>query len=596
MNEQTETRGPCQRCFLEFELQPAFSVTQDSVNRRLQKTQRQPAVPGLVMVRSLWGVVLCVAMCAEALHTPWSMPSQSKPRTTPMLRRTATMQLKDEDQTVTVTGKEVTLKLVVQDEEKSVPIAAAAVFAISSFLLHVPLLLVPILLAPTNSKTSEAVPEAAPAATPKPEASQAVTFSRPLAVRSSIMLSESTVEEKPPKADSTPTAADLSNKLEQKRISSTDVAMQEQNSMTSSRSRKVSGAVALLSRAAQRSASNDNALVASNGGGLSSHRGGAPLSGGQLVVRRVAWATGWTLLVVIAMVALGMPLTRQRLIELIGANASRGIETLVTLLVGVSAQITAAPAQAQELAQATVASSRAFAQHSSELIARIPSSYAWQAAEVAATTVGQSAASACQAVWSGAQAAAATSVPIMAQFVTTCSAYAASGWHVVCDWATAFWKLAVAKWAIFSRIAFDLAAAASVAAWQAAVAAWKAAPQMAADAWATASQLAALYALRVSEEWYIGLAAAQAAGTLLGTWLAAAIDAACVGVVEMAAFLKEAFARLTAILIPAASAFAAKLAVGAELAFAEARKAAQPLLVHVVARLQMLAVLMPSRL
>lgn len=516
-----------------------------------------------------------------------------------MLRRTATMQLKDEDQTVTVTGKEVTLKLVVQDEEKSVPIAAAAVFAISSFLLHVPLLLVPILLAPTNSKTSEAVPEAAtpeaaPAATRKPEASQAVTFSRPLAVRSSIMLSESTVEEKPPKADSTPTAADLSNKLEQKRISSTDVAMQELNSMTSSR--KVSGAVALLPRAAQRSASIDDALVATNGGGLSSHRGGAPLSGGQLVVRRVAWATGWTLLVVIAMVALGMPLTRQRLIELIGANASRGMETLVTLLVGVSAQITAVPAQAQELAQATVASSRAFAQHSSELIARIPSSYAWQAAEAAATTVGQSAASACQAVWSGAQAAAATSVPIMAQFVTTCSAYAASGWHVVCDWATAFWKLAVAKWAIFSRIAFDLAAAASVAAWQAAVAAWKAAPQMAADAWATASQLAALYALRVSEAWYIGLAAAQAAGTLLGTWLAAAIDAACVGVVEMAAFLKEAFARLTAILIPAASAFAAKLTVGAELAFAEARKAAQPLLVHVVARLQMLAVLMPSRL
>lgn len=517
-----------------------------------------------------------------------------------MLRRTATMQLKDEDQTVTVTGKEVTLKLVVQDEEKSVPIAAAAVFAISSFLLHVPLLLVPILLAPTNSKTSEAVPEAAtpeaaPAATPKPEASQAVTFSRPLAVRSSIMLSESTVEEKPPKADSTPTAADLSNKLEQKRISSTDVAMQELNSMTSSR--KVSGAVALLSRAAQRSASNDDALVASNGGELSSHRdGGAPLSGGQLVVRRVAWATGWILLVVIAMVALGMPLTRQRLIELIGANASRVMETLVTLLVGVSAQITAAPAQAQELAQAAVASSRAFAQHSSELIARIPSSYAWQAAEAAATTVGHSAASACQAVWSGAQAAAATSVPIMAQFVATCSAYAASGWHVVCDWATAFWKLAVAKWAIFSRIAFDLAAAASVAAWQAAVAAWKAAPQMAADAWATASQLAALYALRVSEAWYIGLAAAQAAGTLLGTWLAAAIDAACVGVVEMAAFLKEAFARLTAILIPAASAFAAKLAVGAELAFAEARKAVQPLLVHVVARLQMLAVLMPSRL
>jgi hypothetical protein len=296
------------------------------------------------------------------------------------------------------------------------------------------------------------------------------------------------------------------------------------------------------------------------------------------------------------MVALGMPLTRQRLIELIGANASRGIETLVTLLVGVSAQIAAAPAQAQELAQATVASSRAFAQHSSELIARIPSSYAWQAAEAAATTVGQSAASACQAVWSGAQAAAATSVPIMAQFVTTCSAYAASGWHVVCDWATAFWKLAVAKWAIFSRIAFDLAAAATVAAWQAAVAAWKAAPQMAADAWATASQLTALCALRVSEACYIGLAAAQAAGTLLGTWLAAAIDAACVGVVEMAAFLKEAFARLTAILIPAASAFAAKLAVGAELAFAEARKAAQPLLVHVVARLQMLAVLMPSRL
>ena len=521
-----------------------------------------------------------------------------------MLRRTATMQLKDEDQTVTVTGKEVTLKLVVQDEEKSVPIAAAAVFAISSFLLHVPLLLVPILLAPTYSKTSEAVPEAnpeAPAATPNPEASEAVTFSRPLAVRSSIMLSESTVEEKPPKADSTPTAADLSNKLEQKRISSTDVAMQELNSMTSSR--KVSRALALLSGAAQRSASNDDALVATNGGELSgaSHvfsqrDGGAPLSGGQLVVRRVAWATGWTLLVVIAMVALGMPLTRQRLIELIGANASRGMETLVMLLGYVPAQIAAAPAQAQELTQAAVASSRAFVQHSSELIARIPSSYAWQAAEAAATTVGQSAASACQAVLSGAQAAAAASVPIMAQFVTTCSAFAASGWHVVCVWATAFWKLAVTKWAIFSRSAFDHAAAASVAAWQAAVAAWKASPQMAADAWATASQLVALCALRVSEAWYIGLAAAQAAGTLLGTWLAAAIDAACVGVVEMAAFLKEAFARLTAILIPAASAFAAKLAVGAELAFAEARKAAQPLLVHVVARLQMLAVLMPSRL
>ena len=116
-------------------MQLAFSVSQDSVKRRQKSSEdaeRQPAVPGLVMVRSLWGVVLCVAMCAEALHTPWSMPSQSKPRTTPMLRRTATMQLKDEDQTVTVTGKEVTLKLVVQDEEKSVPIAAAAVFAISS--------------------------------------------------------------------------------------------------------------------------------------------------------------------------------------------------------------------------------------------------------------------------------------------------------------------------------------------------------------------------------------------------------------------------------------------------------------------------------
>ena len=67
------------------------------------------------------------------------------------------MQLMESSQTVAVTGKELTLKLVVQDEEKSVPIAAAAAFAISSFLLHVPLLLVPILLAPTYSKTSEAV-------------------------------------------------------------------------------------------------------------------------------------------------------------------------------------------------------------------------------------------------------------------------------------------------------------------------------------------------------------------------------------------------------------------------------------------------------
>ena len=528
------------------------------------------------------------------------------------------MQLMESSQTVAVTGKELTLKLVVQDEEKSVPIAAAAAFAISSFLLHVPLLLVPILLAPTYSKTSEAVPEAtleaAPAETPKSEASEAVTFSRPLAVRSSIMLSESTVEEKPPKADSTPTAADLSNKLEalaskleqksstpdapaiaktdkKASISSTAVAMQELDAMASR-------------RATQRKASRGNALVASNGGELSfgasyvfSQRdGGAPLSGGLLVVWRVARATGWTLLVAIAMVVLGMPLTRQRLVELMGASALLGMKTLVTLLAGVPAQIAAAPAQAQELAQAAVASSRAFAQHSSELISRIPSSYAWQAAEAAATSVGQSAASACQAVWSGAQAAAATSVPIMAQFAATCSAYASSGWHAVCVWATAFWKLAVAKWAIFSRIAFELAAAASVAAWQAAVAAWKASPQMAADAWATASQLVAFSALRVSEAWYIGLAAAQAGGMLLGTWLAAAIDAACVGVVEMAAFLKVAFARLTVILIPAASAFAANLAVGAELAFAEARKAAQPLLVHVVARLQILAVLMPTRL
>ena len=523
------------------------------------------------------------------------------------------MQLMESSQTVAVTGKELTLKLVVQDEEKSVPIAAAAAFAISSFLLHVPLLLVPILLAPTCSKTSEAVPEAtleaAPAETPKSEASEAVTFSRPLAVRSSIMLSESTVEEKPPKADSTPTAADLSNKLEalaskleQKSstpdapaiaktdkkasiISSTAVAMQELDAMASR-------------RAAQRKASRGNGGELSFGASyvFSQRDGGAPLSGGLLVVWRVARATGWTLLVAIAMVVLGMPLTRQRLVELMGASASLGMKTLVTLLAGVPAQIAAAPAQAQELAQAAVASSRAFAQHSSELISRIPSSYAWQAAEAAATSVGQSAASACQAVWSGAQAAAATSVPIMAQFAATCSAYASSGWHAVCVWATAFWKLAVAKWAIFSRIAFELAAAASVAAWQAAVAAWKASPQMAADAWATASQLAAFSALRVSEAWYIGLAVAQAGGMLLGTWLAAAIDAACVGVVEMAAFLKVAFARLTTILIPAASAFAANLAVGAELAFAEARKAAQPLLVHVVARLQILAVLMPTRL
>ena len=564
----------------------------------------------IVMVRSLWGVIICVAMCAEALHTPWSMPSRSKP--TPMLRRTATMQLMESSQTVAVTGKELTLKLVVQDEEKSVPIAAAAAFAISSFLLHVPLLLVPILLAPTYSKTSEAVPEAtpeaAPAETPKSEASEAFTFSRPLAVRSSIMLSESTVEEKPPKADSTPTAADLSNKLEalaskleqksstpdapaiaktdkKASISSTAVAMQELDAMASR-------------RAAQRKASRGNGGELSFGASyvFSQRDGGAPLSGGLLVVWRVARATGWTLLVAIAMVVLGMPLTRQRLVELMGASASLGMKTLVTLLAGVPAQIAAAPAQAQELAQAAVASSRAFAQHSSELISRIPSSYAWQAAEAAATSVGQSAASACQAVWSGAQAAAATSVPIMAQFAATCSAYASSGWHAVCVWATAFWKLAVAKWAIFSRIAFELAAAASVAAWQAAVAAWKASPQMAADAWATASQLAAFSALRVSEAWYIGLAAAQAGGMLLGTWLAAAIDAACVGVVEMAAFLKVAFARLTVILIPAASAFAANLAVGAELAFAEARKAAQPLLVHVVARLQILAVLMPTRL
>ena len=529
------------------------------------------------------------------------------------------MQLMESSQTVAVTGKELTLKLVVQDEEKSVPIAAAAAFAISSFLLHVPLLLVPILLAPTYSKTSEAVPEAtpeaAPAETPKSEASEAFTFSRPLAVRSSIMLSESTVEEKPPKADSTPTAADLSNKLEalaskleqksstpdapaiaktdkKASISSTAVAMQELDAMASR-------------RAAQRKASRGNGGELSFGASyvFSQRDGGAPLSGGLLVVWRVARATGWTLLVAIAMVVLGMPLTRQRLVELMGASASLGMKTLVTLLAGVPAQIAAAPAQAQELAQAAVASSRAFAQHSSELISRIPSSYAWQAAEAAATSaeaaatsVGQSAASACQAVWSGAQAAAATSVPIMAQFAATCSAYASSGWHAVCVWATAFWKLAVAKWAIFSRIAFELAAAASVAAWQAAVAAWKASPQMAADAWATASQLVAFSALRVSEAWYIGLAAAQAGGMLLGTWLAAAIDAACVGVVEMAAFLKVAFARLTVILIPAASAFAANLAVGAELAFAEARKAAQPLLVHVVARLQILAVLMPTRL